>query len=60
MSGDDFAAWLAHMGYNIGDAATALGVGRNTVPRYAKEGAPRHIGLACAALARGMKEWRPK
>lgn len=57
MTGDDFTAWMQHMGYNRLQAAAALGVGRNTVPRWMNEGAPLHVALACTALALGMKPW---
>lgn len=58
MSADDFNAWLDHMGISGLEAARRLGVSKNTVPRYKIEGAPLHIGLACAALAFGLPPWR--
>ena len=57
MTADDFTAWMKHMGFSIADVTRALGLGRNTVPRYMKEGAPDHIGYACAALAFGLPKW---
>ena len=57
MTGEDFSAWMKHMGFGIGEAAAKLGVGRNTVPRYMKEGAPDHIAYACAAIAFGLPKW---
>lgn len=58
MTGEDFTAWMAHMKFRKADAAEALGLGRNTVPRYMEEGAPLYIALACTALAQGMPAWR--
>lgn len=58
MTADDFAAWLEHMGFNILQASARLGMSRNTVARYMKEGAPVSVGLACAALAFGLPAWR--
>lgn len=57
MTADQFTAWMKHMNLGIGDAAERLGIGRNTVPRYQREGAPKHIGYACAAIAMGLPEW---
>jgi predicted transcriptional regulator len=57
MTGDDFTAWMKHMGLSIGEAADRLGLGRNTVPRYMRDGAPAHIGYACAAIAMGLPQW---
>lgn len=58
MSADDFTAWMAHMGFNIQTAAERLDLGRNTVSRYRREGAPGHIGLACSAIAMSLPEWK--
>lgn len=58
MTGEDFTAWMQHMGYNITQTVQALEVSRNTVPRYMKDGAPLYIALACAALARKIQPWR--
>lgn len=60
MTAHDFTTWMAHRRLNVGAAAEALGVGRNTIPRYMKEGAPKHIGLACAAIAMGLPEWEAR
>lgn len=57
MTAADFNAWMQHMGFNIADVARVLGIGRNTVPRYMAEGAPGHIGYACAAIAFGLPKW---
>ena len=60
----DFAAWLVLMGRGRGRisdraASRVLGLSRGTVKAY-REGAPvpRHIALACAALAFGLPPWR--
>lgn len=58
MSADDFNAWLAHMGWSMRKASIALGVSKNTIPRYCEDGAPEYIGLACSALAQGLPPWR--
>lgn len=50
MSPEAFSRWLAAMKISKREAARRLGVHPNTVTVYAASGAPRHIGLACAAL----------
>lgn len=57
MTGEQFTAWMKMMGFRKGDAAASLGIGRNTVPAYMKDGAPRYIALACAAISMGLPEW---
>ena len=68
MTAADFAAWLEHVrvlhGWDQKAALAALCVGKNQGTRWrdpAGPGAPDHIGLACAALARKvpLKPWRP-
>lgn len=58
MTAKDFTAWMDHMGWNIQRTAIGLGIGRNTVSLYMKDGAPEHIGLACSALAYGLPRWK--
>ena len=58
MTGEDFTAWMEHVGMNKIKAAAALGLGRNTVARYMIEGAPEYIALACAAIAFGLPAWK--
>ncbi len=58
MTGDDFTAWMAHMGFNIAKTSTGLGISRNSVSKYMAEGAPDYIALACSALAQGLPKWR--
>lgn len=60
MEPEDFAAWMAHMGFNIQTAAERLDLGRNTVARYRRKGAPGHIGLACSAIAMGIPAWKSR
>lgn len=57
MTGIEFAAWLEHTGLNKSQAASRLGLSRNTVDKYLKEGAPDHIAYACAAIAFGLPKW---
>jgi hypothetical protein len=60
MTADNFTAWMARMNLNLLQAAAELGIGRNTAAKYAREGAPRYIGLACSAIAQGFKPWGGK
>lgn len=55
-----FRAWLAHMALSERQAVAVLGISRMTIRRYLRDGAPVHVGLACAALARGITPWRPR
>lgn len=57
MTGNEFTEWMNHMGMNIIETARALGIGRNSVPRYQMEGAPRVVALACSALAMKLPAW---
>jgi len=54
MNAKEFCDWMARMDLNNLEAAAALGISRNTVPRYKKEGTPLYIDLACAALSYGL------
>lgn len=46
------------MRYNKVAAAKALGIGRNTILAYeSSDAVPRHIELACAALACKIVDW---
>ena len=62
LSGADFAAWLSwarqYRGWNVREAARQLGCARDTVRAWKTNGAPRHVGLACAALTRGFAPWQ--
>lgn len=58
MCAKEFDAWLKHLGFSERHAARVLQVGRATVARYRREGAPAHIGYACTAIALGMPMWQ--
>ncbi|CAN0653504.1 hypothetical protein [Nitratireductor sp. OM-1] len=58
MGATDFDAWLKHLGFSERHAARVLQVGRATIARYRREGAPAHIGYACTAIALGMPIWQ--
>ena len=56
----DFRAWLAECkanGMSELQCATMLGCGRNSVTRWKRYPAPEYIGLAIAALEKGLKTW---
>jgi predicted transcriptional regulator len=59
LTGQTLTEWRERMGYSKTDASDALGCSR-TAWRGWEEGTqdiPRYIGLACAALALGMKPY---
>lgn len=58
MTGEDFTAWMAHVGWNVSKTATAFDMSRNTVAKYLREGAPDHVAYACAAIAFGLPKWQ--
>ena len=70
MTPADLRAWQAHMGYTTtGEAAEALGISRSAYADLLAgtsrtTGRPRDVdhrtALACAALAAGLGEWRPR
>lgn len=45
-----FRAWLDAMKISGSEAARLLGVNPNTITRYRREGGPKMLALACAAL----------
>jgi hypothetical protein len=57
-SPNEFLAWLKAMKISGAEAARLLGVNANTITRYKKQGAPKSVGLACAALYHRLKEWK--
>lgn len=66
MTPEDFCAWRRRMGWKKNRAASELGIGVRTLDYY-EAGArhdgqpvtiPRHIALACAALAFGLPPYR--
>jgi transcriptional regulator with XRE-family HTH domain len=52
-------AWRERMGFSQRDACTALGCSRGAWAAWetGRQQPPRYIGLACAALALGMKPY---
>lgn len=56
MTPTEFTAWRERLGYNKAEAARVLEIGPNQ-PRHYESGSapiPRHIALACAAIAHGL------
>jgi hypothetical protein len=56
----DFRAWIAMCktrGQNEAEVALTLGCGRNSLTRWKRYPAPFYIGLAIAALEKGLKPW---
>lgn len=58
MTPADLSAWIAHMGWSDRKCARELGCSQNSIKAWRRNGAPRYIALACAALAFGLPEWR--
>ena len=50
ISGPQFRAWMTLMDLGVAEAASALGVSRNTITAYRATGASEKIRLACMAL----------
>ena len=63
MTADEFKAFLVfcRTNYNVSDSRLAkiLGCHRISITRWQKSGAPRYIGLACAAAVNGLSPWKP-
>lgn len=61
MTPEDFTAWVASMkdtsGWSERECTRQLGCGINQITRWKASGAPLYIGLACAALSIGIKDW---
>lgn len=66
MEPHDLVSWRRHLGLKKTEAATALGIGVRTLNQY-EDGQnhrgdprpiPRHIALACSALAFGLPPYR--
>ena len=61
MTSADFRAWLDHMrerhNRTHGQCAEALGCAPNSITKWKRRDPPLYIGLACAALAKGMRPW---
>jgi DNA-binding transcriptional regulator YiaG len=58
MTNTEFNEWLKAMRVSGAEAARLLGVNVNTVSRYKRNGAPKSVGLACAALFHRLGEWK--
>jgi transcriptional regulator with XRE-family HTH domain len=54
-TGKELVAWRERMGFSQRDACDALGCSRNALSGWEKTRPPRYIGLACQALALGVK-----
>jgi transcriptional regulator with XRE-family HTH domain len=65
MTPDDFHLWRKSLGLTQAKAAEALGLGKRAIEHYdtgkRPDGQPvtipRHIALACAAIAAGLQPW---
>ena len=58
MDAQDFVAFQEFMRWNNAETARQFGLSRNSVLKYQKEGAPKSIGLAAAAIAFGLPAWK--
>lgn len=56
MTPADFIAWRERLHLNRVEAASALGMSRNTVTAYeqGRVSIPHYVALACAAVAHGL------
>jgi predicted site-specific integrase-resolvase len=52
MTADEYKNALILLEWNHDQAAQALGIGRRTSQRYAKEGAPKFIALALGTFTK--------
>ena len=57
MTGEAFRRWLKAMKISGAQAAELLGVHKNTVTRFKRDGTDRAIALACAALWHRLGPW---
>lgn len=64
LNGETIRIWRDRMGYNQREAADELDCSRDALSRYENdasgESIPGHIGLACDALALGIKPYDNK
>ena len=60
MTPAQFDAWLTNMGLSERRAAELLGVAPSTIGQWRRVSTPPLLGLACAALAAGLKPWVPR
>jgi len=54
MDAKAFCDWMERMDFNILEVSAALGISRNTITRYRREGTPLYVDLACSALSYGL------
>lgn len=59
ISGEEFDIWLRSRQITLGDAAEWLGVTKQTVVYYKKNGMNKTQALAIAAIERGIPPWQP-
>jgi hypothetical protein len=52
-----FCAWLDSEGLTDSDASRKLGTSPGTIASYKAKGASAAVGLACAAISKGLKPW---
>ena len=57
MTADQFARWIADRQISNREAARQLGLNKDTVTRYCRDGGPLWLGLACAAISHGLPPW---
>lgn len=57
MTAEYFNDWLKRTGLSGLEAARCLGIAPNSVVKYRREGAPRHIALACSAVYHKLEPW---
>ena len=57
MTVEAFNRWIADRNISKLEAARQLGLNKNTVTKYCREGGPLWLGLACAAISQGLKPW---
>jgi transposase len=58
MTARAFASWLEAQGLTDSDAARLLGTSPSTIARYREKGGPALLGLACAAVSKGLASWK--
>jgi transcriptional regulator with XRE-family HTH domain len=55
MTGADFAAWRARMGWGVSETSRRTGLARNTIGQYeGGRAVPLYVSLACSALEAGL------
>ena len=57
MTGEDFQAFIDHMGWSERETARQLEVDRNSIAKYKTVGTKAYLDFACAALAAGLPKW---